>query len=232
MAKRATAGHSMRPRAAVQPISGGQGAGEGADESGEGGAAFERRVDGDVGEDGEQGEHAGDRIGEAQQQQRAKDDSGEGDQQAMGQADAPGGERTSCSADHASVGLALEGFIERSGAGRDERDAGQGFEQTDVEAGNGRAHRAEIEAGPGGDDDQRGDPGLEELHVVGEQIGGGLGANPGRGVKLRLSLRSEGRAVRHVCHGHLGDGDGAGDARCAQWHRGLVAGERNRCMNE
>ena len=52
----------------------------------------------------------------------------------------------------------------------------------------------EIEAGPGGDDDQQGDARLEELHVVGEQVGGGLGA----AVRLRLLAWIPGRESRRL----------------------------------
>ena len=58
MAKRATAGHSMRPRAAVQPSSGPMAPGNAPMKVASGGEALERRVDGDVGEDGEQAERA------------------------------------------------------------------------------------------------------------------------------------------------------------------------------
>ena len=65
MAKRATAGHSMTPRAAVQPMSAGSCSGEGSDEGVERGDALERRVDRYVADRGEQGQHAGDGIGGA-----------------------------------------------------------------------------------------------------------------------------------------------------------------------
>ncbi len=108
----------------------------------------------------------------------------------MRKADASGGERTSGGADHAGVGLALENFVERGGAGGDEPDADKGLKQADVKAGDGRADGAEIEAGPGGDHDHRGDPDFEERHVVGKQAGGRFGAGAVLRGKCRRSVRA------------------------------------------
>src|ERR1700751_2383163 len=102
----------------------------------------------------------------------------------MGQADSPGGQWPAGSADHAGIGSALQDFIQGCGTGGDERNAGEGFKQADMNAGNAGADRAEIEAGPGGNHDQRGDTGFEELDVVGDQAGGGGSADAGEWLGL------------------------------------------------
>ena len=146
----------------------------------------------------------------------------------MGQADASCRQWPSCRPDHAGVGFALQHLVERGRAGGDESDAGQGFEQADVETGDAGADRAEIEAGPRGNDDQGGDARLEELDVVGEQVGRGLSAAARLAFWNRLRRQALLRQDRSV----LVRSGGKTDLSGTQGHKRLAAKIRGSCMSE
>jgi hypothetical protein len=76
---------------------------------------------------------------------------------------------------HACVGFAFEGFIERAGAGGDEADAEEGIEEAGLEARYAGLHGAEIETSPTGDEYHADDLDLEQLAQVLNERSGGTG---------------------------------------------------------
>ena len=83
-----------------------------------------------------------------------------------GEREAARGERAIGGALHARVGGALQGLVERAGAGGDEADAEEHVEQAALQGGDAGLHRAQIEAAPAGDEDQADDFDFEELAEV------------------------------------------------------------------
>jgi hypothetical protein len=76
MAKRAMPGHSMMPRAAVQPMRGGSAPGKA--------PMLERRVDGDVADGGEECEGSGEKVGGVGEVERAEEGGSEAQDEAVG----------------------------------------------------------------------------------------------------------------------------------------------------
>ena len=101
------------------------------------------------------------------------------------------------SALHARVDLALQGFVERARAGRDQANAQQCIQQTALHTGDARKQRAKIKAAPAGDQHQRHDLDFEEFAQVVDQRGRGPGFE-------RVAVRT---ALFSGC-GKLGLGDG------------------------
>ena len=113
-------------------------AGEGSDEGVKRGDALERSVDGDVGDGGDQGQGAGKEVGGDGEVDGASADQHEAHRQAVRQADAVLRHGTRGGARHAAVGAALEGLVERAGAGGDESDAEEGLDEPELEGGDAR----------------------------------------------------------------------------------------------
>ena len=152
------------------------GAGKCADEGGQRGDALERRVDGDVGEGGEQRQRDGEQVGVQRQPDRAESEGAEAGENADGEREAARGEGAVGGALHARVGGALEGLVERACAGGDEADAEERIEQAALQGGDAGLHRSQIEAAPTGDEDQADDFDLEEFAQVVDERGRGAGS--------------------------------------------------------
>ena len=145
------------------------GAGKCADESGQRGNALERRVHRNVGKRGQQRQQRGERIGEEMQVQCAQGQRAHAGHHTLRKREASSGEGAIGGAFHPRVGLAFQGFIERSGAGGDQPDAQQCTEQAALQAGYAGVHRAQIVAAPRGDQHKRHNPHFEEHKTVVQQ---------------------------------------------------------------
>ncbi len=132
---------------------------------------FQRGVDGDVCNGGEQSERSGERIDEDGEIERAEECCEEAHDQAMREADASGGHGAILGAAHEAIGFALEGLVERAGAAGDDRDACERLEHPEIEGADAGAQAAQVKARRGGDDDHDRDAQLEERGVVCEQAG-------------------------------------------------------------
>ena len=198
MAKSAMPGHSMMPRAAVQPIAA-EGSGEGADKGVERGDPLERRVDGDVANGGEEREGSGEEVGCVREVERAEEGGCEAEDEAVGERDASCGHRAVHCAAHQGVGLAFEGLIERAGAAGDDGDSKEGLQHAGLEGADAALEAAEVVACSGGDDDHQGDPDFEERGVVADQRMGSRMGSRGRGCD-RLSRRWPQSLGYRLCH--------------------------------
>ena len=114
-------------------------AGEGADEGCHGGIALQGRVHRDVEDGREQGQQAGDRVGEDGEHEGAADNGKHADDDAMSKTDASSGQWTVRSANHLRIRFALHHLIQRAGAGGYQCDASQRFQQAHVQGGDARA---------------------------------------------------------------------------------------------
>ena len=162
---------------------GAHGAGECADEGGHGGDALERRIDGHIGEDGEQCQRDGEQIGAQRQPDSAEGDSAEAGDDADGERPAARCEGTIGSALHARVGGAFESLIKSPSAGGDEADAEQRIEQAGLQGRDAGPHRSQIKAAPTGDEDQTDHFDLEELAQVVDERGRDAGRGGMNGVR-------------------------------------------------
>ncbi len=146
-------------------------AGKCADKGIQGADALQRRVDGDVGRGGKQGDGGGERVGLPGEDKGPDEDGCEAEQQAVREADATGHHRAIGGAMHARVGAALERLVEHGGAAGDERDAGERADSLQVQGADAGAQVAEVKAGGGGDEDHERHARLEQRCVVGGERG-------------------------------------------------------------
>ena len=109
------------------------------------------------------------------------EDQEEAEDEAVGEADAMLRHGAIGGAGHAAIGGALEGLVEDAGAGGDQADAEEGFDESEMEGRDARGEGAEIEARCGVDDDHQRYARLDEHDVVAEQrVAAGAGGRYGR----------------------------------------------------